>query len=327
MKSAMFAGGCFWCVESDFEKLTGVSEVVSGYAGGNIPNPTYKTYNRPESGQTSHIEVIVINYDDAKISYKELVQALFKSIDPTDNNGQFVDRGKEYRPVIFYADSEEKKIALAEIEALAKLNLYEKPVNLEVLPRPKFYMAESYHQNYYKVNPIRYTYYRYRSGRDEFLSNIRLDKIGKVANSKYHKMSDQDIRKKLTDLQYEVTQKNGTERSFNNEYWDNKKPGIYVDIVTGEPLFSSEDKFVSGTGWPSFTKPIVDNALVKKIDDGLFYSRVEIRSKVGDSHLGHVFTDGPKKDGGLRYCINSASLKFIDKKDMEKLGYGYLLNK
>lgn len=339
-KTAVFAGGCFWCTESDFEKIEGVVDVVSGYTGGHVKNPTYKQVS---AGGTGHVEAVKVVYDPAKVGYKDLLDVHWRHIDPTDGGGQFVDRGSQYRSVIFYADKTEKKLAEMSKNRLEKSDQFSKPIVTDILPLGDFYPAEEYHQDYYKKNPIRYRYYRGGSGRDRFLEKAwEMDKFGRnknamtpkmdramaVANDKmkgdkpmYTKPSDAELKKNLTPLQYKVTQHEGTEPPFQNAYWDNKKDGIYVDIVSGEPLFSSKDKFKSGTGWPSFTRPLVKENIVEKTDKSLLMTRVEVRSKHGDSHLGHVFKDGPEPTG-LRYCMNSASLRFIPVKDLEKEGYG-----
>jgi peptide methionine sulfoxide reductase msrA/msrB len=324
---ATFAGGCFWCMQPPFEKLNGVIEVIAGYTGGRTENPTYKEV---ESGTTGHVEAIQVTYDPSKITYLQLLDVYWRQINPTDSGGQFVDRGAQYRSVIFYHNDEQKKLAETTKHALDASAMFDRPIMTDIVQAAKFYKAEEYHQDYYKKNPVRYEFYRYNSGRDHYIEKAWADDklvrffFPRYTEKNYKRPSHDEMKMVLTPLQYEVTQKGGTEQAFKNTYWNNERQGIYVDLISGEPLFSSLDKYDSHTGWPSYTKPMEPGNIVEKEDKSLFTVRTEVLSKHAGSHLGHVFHDGPPPKG-LRYCMDSAALLFIPKEDLVKEGYGKYL--
>ncbi|MFV0600176.1 MAG: peptide-methionine (R)-S-oxide reductase MsrB [Bacteroidales bacterium] len=318
MKEIYFAGGCFWGTEHFLKLIRGVEETQVGYANGNIANPTYKEVCY---GDTGFAETVKVTYNPKAVTLELLIDLFLQTIDPTSLNKQGGDIGTQYRTGIYYVDEKDLPVIEKKIEDISKE--YDKPIVVEVLPLKNFYDAELYHQDYLDKNRGGYCHI----GKDLFDLAKKANQFKETPDyNPFQKPSDEVLRKKLSKIQYEVTQENATEPPYKNEYWDEDREGIYVDITTGEPLFSSKDKFDSDCGWPSFVKPIDYNKIEEEVDDSFGMIRTEVRSKKGDSHLGHLFNDGPKELGGMRYCINSASLRFIPKESMEKEGYANYLH-
>lgn len=332
-QTMMVAGGCFWCVEADLEKLPGVESVVSGYAGGSTSEPTYQDYS---SG--GHREVVLVTYDPAVISFEEILIVTMKTTDPTDDDGTFGDRGDEYSSAFYYENAEQKQIIDSLLTEVDEYGPYDKPLAVDVEERAAFWPAEDYHQDYYKgpLTRLKYQYYRTASGRNTFIDtywgtdshstdlpwrdDVNTNNTTYMWNN-YQKPTKEELKSQLDPVAFKVTQEDGTERAGTSPLDKNWEEGIYVDILSGEPLYSSKDKFDSGTGWPSFVKPITDSALTEHEDRKLFSVRTETRSAIADNHLGHVFTDGPADRGGLRYCMNGAALEFVPRSEMVERGY------
>ena len=302
MKEIYLAGGCFWGLQKYFDLVKGVEETEVGYANGSGENPTYRDVC---TGRTGFAETVRVNYDGSVLPLQGILELFFKAIDPTVKDRQGNDRGTQYRTGIYFVDSEDEDEIKSYIEEEQKK--YSAPIVTEVLPLKNFYSAEEYHQKYLDKNPHGYCH------------------LSREAFNTAESYQYSDIKDRMTDMQYRIMVKGATEPPFSSEYLTHDRDGIYVDAVTGEPLFSTFDQFDSKSGWPSFTKPINENAVEEISEDVRGRIIKEVRSSQGNFHLGHVFNDGPSDKGGLRYCINGAALKFIPLEDLEKEGYDYLL--
>ncbi len=320
LEKATFAGGCFWCLEGPFESLDGVEEALSGYAGGNEENPTY---DQVTQGETGHRESVQVWYNPAKVSYETLLETFFRVIDPTDSEGQFADKGFHYTTAVFYHTDDQEHIAEMYMKKLQESDIFDGPIFTQVLPFTTFFLAEEYHQNFYLKQSQRYKQYANASGRNKYIQR-KEEAYDALFTPAYQKPSAEVIES-LDPLSYHVIIEGGTEKPFDNEYWNHTADGIYVDKVSGDPLFSSTHKYDSGTGWPSFYKTIRPESVETLPDEKLPIPRTEIRSSASDAHLGHVFSDGPEEHGGNRFCVNSASLRFVPLETMKEEGYEHYL--
>lgn len=310
LKTIYLAGGCFWGTAHLFSLVPGVSDSVAGYANSLIEDPTYEQVC---TGRTGAAETVKIVYDSDEVGLTDLLQLYFRSIDPTSVNRQGNDVGAQYRTGIYYVDPEDKPVVEAAVAALQRR--VSAPLAIEVGELENFYPAEEYHQDYLYKNPRGYCHVN-----PALFEEAK--KLGKTSRRLSSSKSREDLRRRLTPLQWEVTQNGATERPFVNEYDHEFRKGIYVDITDGTPLFVSSDKYDSGCGWPAFSRPIDNSFISEHLDTSYGRIRTEVRSSVSGAHLGHVFEDGPAESGGLRYCINSASLRFIPLEEMEAEGYG-----
>lgn len=328
------SGGCFWCTEAHFQQKDGIVKAMSGYAGGDEASASYL---KVANGNTKHREAVQVTYDPKVISTEKVLDIYWTHIDPTDAEGQFADRGYQYTTAIYYHTSEQEAAARDSKARLEQSGLFDKPIVTEILPFTTFFEAEEYHQDYYIKASDHYERYKKGSGRAGFveetwakdaakqfleLEQTKTMNTNDTSKKEDYQYTDEEIAEKLKNLDplaYHVVAENGTESPFNNKYWDNKAEGIYVDVVTGKPLFSSTHKYDSGTGWPSFWRTIDDDSVTLHDDNSLSVTRTEVRSDAG--HVGHVFDDGPEEEGGRRFCTNSASLRFVPKEDMKAEGY------
>lgn len=317
-KEIYVAGGCFWGTERLIQMIDGVVSTEVGYANGSTSNPTYGEV----CSSSGHAETVHVIYEPSKVTLDHILEAYFLSIDPTSKNRQGNDRGIQYRTGVYYSDERDVETLRAELDELQKH--YDEPLAIELAPIVNFYRAEDEHQDYLIKNPGGYCHIKPATF-DE-VKRMNEPPIQHTRATIYAKPSEEELRRRLTELQYDVTQNAATERPFKNEYDGEFRAGIYVDVTTGQPLFVSTNKYDSGCGWPAFTRPIDKNLIVEREDRSFGMVRTEVRAKASDAHLGHVFDDGPKDRGGLRYCINSASLRFIPKSKMEREGYGEFLN-